>query len=109
MRRRTERDIPGGSGLPVVLADASGEALGRAADMAERAGAKVTLWQVDFEREGEDPLNRKTFRAIPVFRYVYRPLIASIKRAIRWGESSFTRPIRLNSRGYESPPIPIFC
>jgi SAM-dependent methyltransferase len=72
-------------GLNVVLADVSGEALRRAADLAERSGAKVHLWQVDFETEGGDPLKHKSFGAILVFRYLHRPLFPAIKQAIRHG------------------------
>lgn len=72
-------------GLPVVLADVSEEALRRAADLAQRSGVSVRLWQVDFEREGGEPLKQETFGAILVFRYLHRPLIPAIKRAIREG------------------------
>lgn len=72
-------------GLNVVLADVSGEALRRAADLAEGSGAKVHLWQVDFEREGGEPLKHKSFGAILVFRYLHRPLFPAIKKAIRQG------------------------
>ncbi len=45
-------------------------------------------WLVDFEAEcraGNNPLSGKSFDAIMVFNYLYRPLFASIREAIRPG------------------------
>lgn len=73
-----------GLGLPVVLADRSAEALKAARESARERGLAVTFWQVDLEA-GLDPLEREHYRAILVFRYLHRPLIPSIRRAVRSG------------------------
>lgn len=69
-------------GLSVVLADTSLEALEGAGQLARRASLDVTLWHVDLEKEGTDPLKGKSFGAVLVFRYLHRPLIPSIMRSI---------------------------
>ncbi len=72
-------------GLSVVLADSSGEALSQARLNAQAAGVDVQFWQVDFEREGVNPLECFTFGAVLVFRYLDRPLIPCIRKSIKQG------------------------
>ena len=73
-----------GLGLPVVLADKSAEALEAARRSAKEQGLEVRLWEVDLETWG-NPLPKEYYRAILVFRYLYRPLIPSLRKAIRKG------------------------
>jgi hypothetical protein len=47
-----------------------------------RARAKVSLWQVDLRR-GEEPLQDDDYGAILVFRYLHRPLMPCIKKALK--------------------------
>ncbi len=71
-----------GLGLPVVLADKSSEALETARRSADSRGLEVGFWQVDLEAGG-DPLPEEHYRAVLVFRYLHRPLIPFIRKAIR--------------------------
>ncbi len=72
-------------GCHVILADRSEEFLGTARVLASEAGVSVTFWQVDLEEEGVNPLEGKTFDGILVFRYLHRPLLPFIRRALRPG------------------------
>lgn len=69
-------------GVKVVLADRSGEALEQARGLVEKAAGDITLWPVDLEREGINPLDKRSFGGILVFRYLYRPLIPCIRKAL---------------------------
>lgn len=69
-------------GLRVVLADRSDEALAQAEEMARKVGVKVTMWKVDLEEDGLNPLGEDAYAAILVFRYLHRPLIPCIKKAV---------------------------
>jgi tellurite methyltransferase len=70
-------------GYRVVLADVSEEALTKAKAQAEEQGVKVSLWQVDLEKDEENPLQDDDYSAILVFRYLHRPLMSGIKRALK--------------------------
>lgn len=72
-------------GVQVISADLSSESLQRAGELAEDLGAKIHVWQVDLEAEGVNPLPKYTYGAILVFRYLHRPLIPCIKKALRKG------------------------
>ena len=72
-------------GMRVILCDISVESLEKAEALAHRAGVKVDLWRVDLEEEGFNPLDRQRFGAILVFRYLHRPLIPYIKKALMPG------------------------
>jgi tellurite methyltransferase len=72
-------------GVQVISADLSSEALQRAGELATECGAEITTWQVDLEAEGGNPLPECTYGAILVFRYLHRPLIPCIKKALRKG------------------------
>ena len=73
-----------GLNLPVILADRSAEALAAARSSAEDQGVQAEFWEVDFEA-GTNPLREEYYRAILVFRYLYRPLIPWIRGGIRPG------------------------
>jgi len=68
--------------LPVTLCDFSAEDLNHAKSSAEQAGLKVKIWRVDLEKEGINPLYENAYGAILVFRYLHRPLIPCIKKAL---------------------------
>ena len=70
-------------GCRVVLADVAEEALALARADAEGQGAKVSLWRVDLEKGEENPLQDDDYAAILVFRYLHRPLMSGIKRALK--------------------------
>lgn len=73
-----------GLNLPVTLADQSPEALEAARRSAEDRRLEVGFWEVDLET-GRNPLQEEYYRAILVFRYLYRPLIPCIRKGIRKG------------------------
>jgi tellurite methyltransferase len=73
-----------GLNLPVILADRSPEALAVARSSADERGLKAQFWEVDLET-GENPLQKECYRAVLVFRYLYRPLIPYVREAIRQG------------------------
>jgi len=72
-------------GMPVTLSDVSEDALSRAKTLAEETCVKVKLRQVDLEQDGLNPLTQEFFGAILVFRYLHRPLIPCIKKALTRG------------------------
>ena len=72
-------------GLSVVLADRSDEALSKAKAAARDMADKVTIWKVDLEKPGQNPLGEGEYSAILVFRYLHRPLMPCIRKALRPG------------------------
>ena len=72
-------------GVKVISIDLSSEALERAGVLATKCGAEISVWQVDLESEGVNPLPEHAYGAILVFRYLHRPLIPCIKKALRNG------------------------
>jgi SAM-dependent methyltransferase len=70
-------------GLQVMLADVSLEALKRAEILARQEEVRVTLWQVDLEHGDDNPLSADYYSAILVFRYLHRPLMPFLKKALQ--------------------------
>lgn len=70
-------------GLPVILCDVSEEALSRARILAREQGVSPQFMVLDLEKEGPFPLEEDTYGGIIVFRYLHRPLIPVIRKAIR--------------------------
>jgi tellurite methyltransferase len=71
--------------LPVICCDISEKALSRAEKLASENRVKVGLWQMDLEAEAANPLQENFYGGILVFRYLHRPLIPYIKKALRKG------------------------
>jgi tellurite methyltransferase len=71
--------------LAVICCDKSRKTLARARRLAAENGVSVELWQVDLEREGINPLPEEFYSGILVFRYLHRPLIPSMKKALKKG------------------------
>jgi len=67
----------------VVCYDKSRESLEAARECASKAGVRITVREVDLEVEGADPLPAEAFGGILVFRYLHRPLIPCIRKALR--------------------------
>jgi tellurite methyltransferase len=72
-------------GASVVCCDAAAERLAEAGRTADEHGVRITIWRVDLETPGNNPLPEDTYGAILVFRYLHRPLIPAIKKALREG------------------------
>lgn len=70
-------------GLPVTICDISEEALERARKSALKAGLNVKIWRVDLEAESINPFDEKAYGGILAFRYLHRPLIPCIKKALK--------------------------
>lgn len=93
-------------GLPVILSDRSEEALRLAKTSAEAIGAAVELWQVDLERESLNPFEPDSFGAILVFRYLHRPLMPCIKKALRKGGILVYETFTIHQRQFGKPRNP---
>jgi SAM-dependent methyltransferase len=72
-------------GFKVVCCDISPQNLREAKNLAQRNGTGIEVWQVDLEKEGSNPLPRDNYGAILVFRYLHRPLMGGIKKALKNG------------------------
>ena len=72
-------------GVEVVLADISEKALAEAAVSARKKGVSPAIRQVDLEKDGANPLPQGSFGAVLVFRYLHRPLIPCIRKALVQG------------------------
>ncbi len=70
-------------GLSVICCDNSSERLQRAQELALENGAGIILWQVDLEAPSASPLPPDSYGALLVFRYLHRPLISCIRKALR--------------------------
>lgn len=72
-------------GFSVILADRSAEALAKAGETARKRGVDVTLWKIDLEQGASNPFDNSTFGAVLVFRYLHRPLIPCMRKALMPG------------------------
>lgn len=69
--------------LPVICCDISRETLSSARKLAAENSIKVKFWQVDLEGPKMNPFSEAFFGGILVFRYLHRPLIPCIKKALK--------------------------
>jgi SAM-dependent methyltransferase len=72
-----------GRGREVICCDASHASLELARKSAKQAGVEIQTWHLDLEQSGFNPLPANYFAGIIVFRYLHRPLIPSIKKALK--------------------------
>lgn len=72
-------------GLEVICCDVSAEALKNGKEEADRLGVSIETWRLDLEGGSNGPFPECTYGGIIVFRYLYRPLIPNIKRALKEG------------------------
>lgn len=75
------------SDIPVVFADRDSQNLEQikrhlTAQPCKRQREMSRFWQVDLEIPGTHPLAGETFGVIMVFRYLHRPLLEGIKKAV---------------------------
>jgi len=95
-------------GLSVVLADRSDEALSKVQEAADVLQGKVTIWKVDLERAGGNPLKEDEYCAILVFRYLHRPLMPCIRKALRTGGFLLYYTYTLDQAQFGKPRNPDF-
>jgi SAM-dependent methyltransferase len=74
--------------------------------LAEGQGVHVRLWQVDLEASGESPLSREAYGAVLVFRYLHRPLMPSIRDALRPGGILMYETFTVDQRRFGKPRSP---
>jgi SAM-dependent methyltransferase len=93
-------------GCRVVLADRSREALEKARELASSTDASATIWQVDLERKGLNPLEGKSYSGILVFRYLHRPLFPYMKEALMPGGILIYETFTLEQAKFGKPRSP---
>jgi tellurite methyltransferase len=69
----------------VICCDKSRETLDRARRLAADYGVTIEFWHVDLERKVMNPLPEGFYGGILVFRYLHRPLIPSMQKALKKG------------------------
>ena len=95
-------------GLPVILCDASAEALDSARKRAEENGVAPVLWQVDLEKEGENPLPEDAYGGMLVFRYLHRPLMPCIRKSLKKNGLLLYETFTVSQARYGKPRNPAF-
>jgi tellurite methyltransferase len=95
-------------GFQVVLADRSEEALEEAGRLAARQGVTVRFWQVDLEREGINPFAEEVYAGIVTFRYLHRPLIPCIRKALVRGGLLVYETYTVDQPRFGKPHNPAF-
>ncbi|SDB13594.1 Methyltransferase domain-containing protein [Desulfonatronum thiosulfatophilum] len=93
-------------GLPVICCDRSRQALRQARAAARDAGVTIRLWWKDLEVEGQPHLPANAFGAVFVFRYLHRPLMPEILRAVRPGGYVFYETFTEGQTRYGPPRNP---
>jgi SAM-dependent methyltransferase len=95
-------------GWPVVLADWSDKALAKADEQAAQNKVTVKIWKVNFEEPGFNQLVEESFGAILVFRYLYRPLMPDIKKAMKKGGLLFYETYTIQQTKFRKSMNPDF-
>ena len=97
-----------GKGFSVCCWDVSSDALSRARELAADHGVEITFRQVDLEKEGDNPLPEEAFEGIMVFRYLHRPLIDCIKKALKEGGILIYETFTVDQSKFGKPHNPDF-
>ena len=71
--------------IPVVFADNNRAAIELLQGYLVQRELPGECWLVDLEAGSQDPLQSRCFDAVLAFNYLHRPLLKSLKRAIRGG------------------------
>ena len=95
-------------GLRVVCCDRSRGALDRAKELSAAIGITILSWRLDLEQEGVNPLPQDAYGAVLVFRYLHRPLIPCIKKALRASGLLIYETFTVEQRRYGKPRNPDF-
>ena len=95
-------------GIQVILADRSEEALEKARALADQQGVTGRFWRVDLETEGFNPFEQDAYAGIVVFRYLHRPLIPCIKKALARGGLLIYETYTVDQPRFGRPHNPAF-
>jgi len=95
-------------GLEVICCDVSEEALKSAKQLAAGNGVTIKIWRVDLEKIGTNPLPEDFYGGIVTFRYLFRPLISCIKRALKKGGVLIYETYTLRQHQFGKPHNPGF-
>ncbi|MDG2047693.1 MAG: methyltransferase domain-containing protein [Halioglobus sp.] len=94
-------------GQSVTFADRQQEALDDVSKYLH-ANRLARYWCVDFEDANSDPLKGLSFSVILVFRYLHRPLMPAIKRAVHPGGLVIYETYTVNQPRFGRPTNPHF-
>jgi SAM-dependent methyltransferase len=72
-------------GSEVICCDRAAERLAEARRVGAEHNVRVTVWELDLEVSGVNPLPEEVYGAVLVFRYLHRPLIPGVGKALRPG------------------------
>lgn len=97
-----------GKGFSITCWDVSSDALSRARKSAADHGVEIAFRQVDLEREGDNPLPKDAFKGIVLFRYLHRPLIDCIKKALKKGGILIYETFTVDQPKFGKPHNPNF-
>ncbi|NQV70139.1 MAG: class I SAM-dependent methyltransferase [Pseudohongiella sp.] len=92
----------------VIFADSNEVAIQSISEKLRGNGLKGECWRVDFEEAGSQPLQGRLFDAVMVFNYLHRPLLNSIKQAIRPGGLIIYETFTVKQREFGRPGNPDF-
>jgi tellurite methyltransferase len=95
-------------GLEVVCCDRAAERLAEAREIAMECGVSISTWEADLEISGGNPLPEEAFGAILVFRFLHRPLIPFIKKALCHGGLLFYETFTAAQPRFGRPHSPQF-
>jgi tellurite methyltransferase len=95
-------------GCQVICCDISPKSLGQAEKLAETHDTRVVIWQVDLEIDEPNPLPKDAYGAILVFRYLHRPLLECIKKALKNGGLLVYETFTVDQPKFGKPSNPDF-
>ena len=97
-----------GQNLDVICCDLSKEQLDKARLQAERMGLNIRVWPVDLEQPGVNPFPEDAYGGVIVFRYLHRPLIPCIRKALKKGGLLMYETFTVEQARFGKPSNPDF-
>jgi tellurite methyltransferase len=94
--------------IPVTFADNNESALREIEKRTAEHDSLIKIWQVDLEIPGSQPLAGKIYDSILVFNYLHRPLMQSIREAIKPGGLIMYETFTTEQARYGKPSNPDF-
>jgi SAM-dependent methyltransferase len=95
-------------GLDVICCDSSEEALKNAKQLAAMQGVSIETWCVDLEKKGTNPFIEDFYGGIIIFRYLHRPLISCIRKALKKGGVLIYETFTVQQAQFGKPHNPDF-